>query len=89
MLTLNKYETHNIENSDDGLDIDPVWNWRAPRKVLEPGKRYLYKMNNLANENYNDIFNGDYLGYWGAPDTESLEYAKEKMGVLKKYDQEL
>jgi hypothetical protein len=46
-------------------------------------------MNKLADENYNNIFHGDYLGYWGAPDTESLEYAKEKMGVLKKYDQEL
>lgn len=89
MLSLDKFVKHNIANSHDGKLIDPEWNWRSARKTLEPGRRYLIKMNNLANANYNDIFNGDYLGYWGAPDTESLEYAKEKMGFLKKYDQEL
>jgi hypothetical protein len=89
MLTLNKYNKHKVENSDEGALIDPEWNWRSQRKILEPGRRYLYKMQKLSDTNYKSIFNGDYVGYWGAPDIDSLEYAKEKMGFLKKYDQEL
>jgi hypothetical protein len=80
LLTLDKYDTHRVENSDEPELIDHDWNWRSNRKGPKTGIRYSVKMQDLANKNYRDIFNGDYLGYWGAPDTESLKYAKEKMG---------
>jgi hypothetical protein len=89
MLSLDKFAKHTVENSDEGILIDPEWNWRAAHNMLEPGKRYLVKIQALAKNNYDKIFSGEYVGYWGAPDTESLKHAKEKMGFLKKYDQEL
>lgn len=80
LLTLDKYDTNAIEGSEEPKLIDNEWNWRSSRKVLEPGRRYAVKMQNLAMSNYNDIFNGNYIGYWGAPDQESLKTAKKVMG---------
>jgi len=63
------------------------WNWRSNGPTNGPSKDYLDRVHMLGEKQYLEIFNGDYLGYWGAPDADSLEYAKEKMGFLKKYDQ--
>lgn len=80
LLTLDKYERHNEKNYKDGVLIDPEWNWRLEKNIKNNGKKYIINLQDLSNKNYSSIFNGDYLGYWGAPDIDSLGYAKEKMG---------
>ena len=40
---------------------------------------YKYNMMTLSNNIYEDIITGRYLGYWGAPDLESLKYVKERI----------
>ena len=80
LLTLDKYTTNSTKNNNEPELIDHEWNWRSNRDVLEPGRRYKNKMQLLATQNYNDIFNGNYIGYWGAPDQESLKTAKQIMG---------
>lgn len=89
LLTLDKFVSHKVKNNKPGELIDPEWNWRSNGPTSGPSKDYLDRVQMLGEKQYSEIFNGDYLGYWGAPDTESLEYAKEKMGFLKKYEQEL
>lgn len=80
LLSLNKVIKNANDNNDYPSLIDPEWNWRSGRDMLESGKKYLLKMQNISHKNYKDIFNGQYFGYWGAPDSESLKSAKEKMG---------
>lgn len=87
LLSLDKYNKHYVANSDNGTLIDPEWNWRSASNFNEAGARYLDRIQRDSKDRYNDIFNGDYVGYWGAPDIESLEYAKEKMGFFKKDNQ--
>jgi hypothetical protein len=84
MLSLDKFFNYDIANSNDGNPIDPEWNWRSSSSTNESGKKYIQRMLENSSTNYSDIFSGEYLGYWGAPDTESLRHAKEKMGFLKK-----
>lgn len=43
-------------------------------------KKYLVSNEQVTREN---IFSGKEFGYWGAPDKESLIYAKKKMGIEK------
>jgi hypothetical protein len=81
LLSLNKYQPHHMSNSEEGVLIDLEWNWRAQRKVGEPGRRYHVKNEELSKTNYKDIFSGDYIGYWGAPSPESLKSAKDQMGL--------
>jgi hypothetical protein len=80
LLTLNKYVKNDDQVSQEAILIDPEWNWRSSKNVLEPGRRYLSYIQDLSNKNYKDIFSGAYFGYWGAPDIDSLEYAKKQMG---------
>jgi hypothetical protein len=80
LLSLNKYLKHDLPNNKDGVLIDHEWNWRSERKWSKSGEKYLSKMQDVSNKNYNDIFNGNYIGYWGAPNIESLNNAKGKIG---------
>lgn len=83
MLSLNKFVKHDIKNSDNNKIIDPEWNWRSASNMSQAGDMYMRMIHSDSKTRYNDIFNGDYVGYWGAPNTDSLEYAKEKMGFNK------
>jgi hypothetical protein len=89
LLTLNKYTSHEIKNSNVGQLSDPEWNWRSDLPVSRSSRDYLDRLQMLAEKQYLEIFSGQYLGYWGAPDKTSLLDAKNKMGFLKKYDQEV
>jgi len=83
--TLNKFK---IEMSDSSfkntvtfLDQD---DWRVGRPNISQ-KDYFYQ--DILNENailfFNKIITGEYLGYWGAPDKESLEDTKNKIDYPK------
>lgn len=65
---------------NEGQDIiDEEYHWRS-EKYFDQSRNDFLKSN--AMYNYNNIANGTYFGYWGAPDMESLTYAKDKMGYL-------
>lgn len=81
LLSLNKYLPQTVPNNQDGTLIDMEWNWRSARKIGESANRYLIKNIEISKENYKGIFSGDYLGYWGAPNAESLKSAKDQMGL--------
>jgi hypothetical protein len=87
LLTLNKFEKHEVKNDQYGKLVDEEWNWRTNKDLNKSSRKYLNRMAIIADKQYQEIFNGDYFGYWGAPDHVSLNSAKEKMGFLKKYDQ--
>jgi len=89
LLSLDKFAKHKEKNDKPGTVIDPEWNWRSSSPSSGLSKDYLDRVQTLADKRYLEIFSGDYLGYWGATDKESLLDAKNKMGFLKKYDQEL
>lgn len=69
---LNKQEEHKI--------YDPEYNHRVATYSNEtPASNYLNNKSNDDREFFKDIISGNYLGYWGAPDIESLNLAKEKI----------
>ena len=64
--------------TNEGQDIiDEEYHWRS-EKYFDQSRNDFLKSN--AMWNYNNIADGTYFGYWGAPDMESLMYAKDKMG---------
>jgi len=83
LLTLDKYKKHHSLNSEPGVLVDPEWNWRANKPTQGTSKEYLDRAENASHENYVKIFNGSYTGYWGAPDQDSLKYAKRLIGLDK------
>jgi hypothetical protein len=59
---------------------DKEYDWRHSKDTDETnGPYYLNYKNSGDREFFNDIISGRYFGYWGAPDQESLELAKEKI----------
>jgi hypothetical protein len=84
LLTLNKFAKHKEKNDNPGIQVDPEWNWRSNAPSSGSSKDYLDRVQMLAEKQYLEIFSGQYLGYWGAPDKTSLLDAKNKMGFLKK-----
>lgn len=80
LLTLDKYSQNKSFKGDEATLIDHEWNWRASSPSGQSANDYIKRLQDISLENYEKIFNGKYLGYWGAPDDESLKIAKEKMG---------
>lgn len=82
-LSLNKYES--LDNSNDRVVklLDPEWNWRSFRQTSSSSVKYMQYCISQSTGNYAKIINGDYLGYWGAPDEKSLSEAKKIMGFKK------
>jgi hypothetical protein len=62
----------------NGKIVDPEYDWT--NEINSYGNSYGSNINNESFNNYKNIINGSYLGYWGAPDKDSLEKAKKKMG---------
>lgn len=83
--TLNKFRINKdddgFKNSSTFLDQD---DWRFPRDSSSNRDNFY---TNMLNDNavlfFNKMIAGKYLGYWGAPDEESLEYAKNKINYPK------
>ncbi len=61
--------------SDNTL-IDEEYNWRSLKYHSKRGD----SKDLISRENYKNIANGKYLGYWGAQDKAGLLHAKNKMG---------
>lgn len=65
------------------LDEDHDWrvtkNQQHKNSINESGKLYDEKIQINSQKFFNKLINGDYLGYWGAPDSESLKDAKKKI----------
>jgi hypothetical protein len=81
LLVYGKTEPNDEPYSSQPKLTDPEWNYRSPSDCnTESGWKYLEYSNKMSEINYKKIFNGEYLGYWGAPDKNSLLEAKEKMG---------
>jgi hypothetical protein len=68
---------------DKGVSTDEEYNWRYSKEGDETnGPIYLNYKNDGNREFFNDIISGKYFGYWGAPDQESLNIAKEKIEYI-------
>lgn len=67
-----------VVKDNQHIEIDPEYSWRS----IDKWSKHEYKDNKdkTAIENYKNIIDGKYLGYWGAPDEESLIMAKKKIG---------
>jgi len=70
-----------LDKNHENKPLDPEWNWKTFKLLNETSWTYLDHANYISDVNYQKIFNGKYLGYWGAPDKKSLSEAKTKMGV--------
>jgi hypothetical protein len=70
-----------LDKTKENKPLDPEWNWKTFKPLNLTSWTYLDHANNRSNVNYQKVFNGEYLGYWGAPDEKSLSEAKTKMGV--------
>ena len=60
-----------------GQPLDPEWNWKTFISLNPVSWQYLNHANNRSQLTYLKIFNGEYLGYWGAPDEKSLSESKK------------
>lgn len=78
IMTLNKAKVIN----DKVVELDPEYNWRC-NFGNDIGTLYANELQKKLDKNYKKIFNGEYFGYWGAPDINSLKDAKQKMGFKK------
>jgi hypothetical protein len=88
LLSLNKVEADIQVNGGPSVYLDPEWNWKSPYVRIESGREYANHLEQKALEHRKKIFNGDYLGYWGAPDKESLDRAKQIMNFKELEDNE-
>lgn len=79
--TLNKFLPKNNDWTHSSIDLDTEHNWRTFKEIYKNGTNYNAKKIKDDREFYNKIITGKYFGFWGAPDLESLEYAKNKMGL--------
>jgi hypothetical protein len=84
LLTLNKYHIETLPSDRSSDFVDPEWNWRLGRPISQSGADYQNNMHKNSEKIYKEIFSGEYLGYWGAPDKESLMAAKAKIGFVEK-----
>lgn len=84
LLTLNKYHKQTLPNDKTDDFIDPEWNWRLNKHISQSGSDYQRRIHTDSEKIYQEIFSGEYLGYWGAPDKESLMLAKAKIGFVEK-----
>lgn len=69
MFSMGRFDT-------DQKPLDLEYHWSAGFFNLD---RYQFMLDKYY-KRLDDIQSGKYLGYWGAPDMESLTYAKNKMG---------
>ena len=80
LLTLGKTLPHLEPNASSPILFDPEWNWRAEHGYKGYGLKYLAHSGKKSKINYEKMFSGEYVGYWGAPDEQSLLKAKKIMG---------
>lgn len=79
VFTLSKY--NDKDRSKPKLPLyDPEHNWRSFATKTESSKKYQGSLASGSKKRYEDIFSGEYLGYWGAENIESLKKAKKIMG---------
>jgi hypothetical protein len=76
-----------LDKTKEKKPLDPEWNWKNFKPLNLTSWTYVDHANKMSDVNYQKIFNGEYLGYWGAPDKKSLSEAKKIMGVkeIKNY----
>ena len=75
-----KYPTLAVLNKgflDDAV-LDQDYNWRKHRPN-GAGAIYMTTKINNSITNFNKIISGEYFGYWGTPDNESLNKVKEQI----------
>lgn len=58
-------------------ESDPDYHWQANSTRSE----YCRYLDGISETHHDEIFSGKYLGYWGAPNKESLEFAKKIMDL--------
>ena len=66
-----------LDKTRMGQPLDPEWNWKTFISLNPVSWQYLNHANNRSQLTYLKIFNGEYLGYWGAPDEKSLSESKK------------
>jgi len=69
-----------LDKSKENKPLDPEWNWKIFKSSNPISWAYLSHSNERSDVNYQKIFNGEFFGYWGAPDEKSLSEAKKIMG---------
>ena len=82
---LNKFDEHGLKNvvGEPGRvkSLETDSSWRDFKSESKSGRRLYGSILINSKKRCKDIFSGKYLGYWGAPDIESLKIAKSKMGL--------
>jgi hypothetical protein len=86
IFTLNKYINDQTGPKENSIPLDKEYNWRLysidEEKYMGP-RRYFTNIHKVARENYKKIINGEYFGYWGAPNKRALEKLKKKIDYPK------
>ena len=78
LLTLDKYVKD--KNGEVSL-LDEENNWRAFSGYSPSApSEYHNTLQKNSKKRYKEIFSGEYLGYWGAENIDTLKEAKKKMG---------
>lgn len=82
---LNKFDEHGLKNvvGEPGRvkSLETDSSWRDFESESKSGRRFYRSILINSKKRCEDIFSGKYLGYWGAPDIESLKIAKSRMGL--------
>jgi hypothetical protein len=83
--SLNKSDEYGLKDVVGGSDrvksLDTDGSWRDFESKSKSGQKLYESLLINSKKRCEDIFSGKYLGYWGAPDMDSLKIAKGKMGL--------
>ncbi len=76
IAVLNKFIKRKNKNNTTFDLFDESYNWRTA-KVKNNGSRYQYTKESDDRLFFNKIISGEYFGYWGTPNQESLDKVKK------------
>ena len=88
LITLGKVypsKSEKVESGEINGSEDEKFNWQYTMNQKDGSSyrksKYLKHLSTKSGQHHKDIFTGNLLGYWGAPDKESLDMAKKIMNL--------
>jgi hypothetical protein len=77
LASLNKYLPEGDDITHTTVPMDKDFHWRTCTDVTPSGAKYFTRKIKDDKDFFNDLISGRYIGYWGAPDLQSLEETKK------------